>query len=548
MFPLNPNHLPKSVSSLFSAYASFTAFKFLIQTVVNELKEFIPPWVRSYIYSKLRKYFFKPRPNDKLTLVINKNIGMAPNEVYDKVEVYLGSKISPSDSRLELSKTSKQKSVSLAIEKRGQDVQDTFDDIDLRWTYVAKSSKKCRPNKFRPPSPGDDGEEESHYWSFELSFDRKHRAQVIDSYMPYVLAQAESIKQGERVLKLHSTGREQYGPSKSCIDLVHPATFETMAMDPELKKMIIDDLDRFVKRRELYKKVGKAWKRGYLLYGPPGTGKSSLIAAMANYLKFDIYDLELSSIYGDSELRRVLLSTSNRSIVVVEDIDCSVQIKNRESAQPSKIPPTHPSRDCKFTLSGLLNFIDGLWSCCGDERIIVFTTNHKERLDPALLRPGRMDLHIHLSYCTPSGFRILASNYLGIHESSPHHLFGEIESLIESTEVTPAAVAEELMKSDDADVVLEGLVKFLKEKKAADDKMKSKKAKKAEQERMKKAEEEGSKSGEEEGTNKAEVGGSKKGNEEATKKAEEVGTEKGKEEGTNKTESQERDEDVNTNC
>ncbi|KAM5546621.1 AAA-ATPase [Rosa sericea] len=506
MFPdLNPKHLPKSVSSLFSAYASFTAFKFLLQTVVNELKEFIPPWVRSYIYSKLRKYFFKPPPNDKLTLVINGNIGMAPNEVYDKVEVYLGSKISPSDLRLELSKTSKQKSVSLGIEKRGQDVKDTFDDIELRWTYVAKSSRKCRTNKFRPP--GDDGEEESQ-WSFELSFDKKHRAKVIDSYMPYVLAQAESIKQGERVLKLHSTGRDQYGSSKSCIDLVHPATFETMAMDPELKKMIIDDLDRFVKRRELYKKVGKAWKRGYLLYGPPGTGKSSLIAAMANYLKFDIYDLELSSIYGDSDLRRVLLSTSNRSILVVEDIDCSVQIKNRESAQPSKIPATHASRDCRFTLSGLLNFIDGLWSCCGDERIIVFTTNHKERLDPALLRPGRMDLHIHLSYCTPSGFRILASNYLGIHESSPHHLFGEIESLIESTEVTPAAIAEELMKSDDADVVLEGLVKFLKEKKAADDKMKSKKAEKAEQERIKKAEEEG----------------------------------------TNKAESQERDEDVNTNC
>ena len=112
---------------------------------------------------------------------------------------------------------------------------------------------------------------------------------------------------------------------------------------PLLKKMIIDDLDRFVKRRELYKKVGKAWKRGYLLYGPPGTGKSSLIAAMANYLKFDIYDLELSSIYGNSELRRILLSTANRSIVVVEDIDCNVKIKNRESAQYSKGHGDHPS-------------------------------------------------------------------------------------------------------------------------------------------------------------------------------------------------------------
>ncbi|KAL6227111.1 hypothetical protein ACLB2K_001070 [Fragaria x ananassa] len=477
MFPLNPQHLPKSLSSLFSAYASFTAFKFLLQTLVNELKHFIPPWVRSYIYSKLRKYFFKSRPNDNLTLVINKVIGMELNEAYDKVEVYLGAKISPSDSRLELSKTNRQKSVSLAIEKRGQVITDTFDDIELRWRYVSKLSKNTCTTKDRHPGAVDGYAEEKFQWSFELTFDKKHRDKVIDSYMPYVLAQAESIKQGERVLKLHSTGRDPYGsPKKSCIDLVHPATFETMAMDPEVKEMIIDDLDRFVKRREFYKKVGKAWKRG---------------------------------VYDNSELRRVLLSTSNRSILVVEDIDCSVQIKSRESAQPSK------SSASKFTLSGLLNFIDGMWSCCGDERIIVFTTNHKERLDPALFRPGRMDLHIHLAYCTPSGFRILASNYLGIHESSPHHLFGEIESLIKITEVTPAAIAEELMKNDDADVVLEGLVKFLKEKKAADDKMKSKQAKMAEQERIKKAEEEG--------TNKAEV----------------VGNVRGKEEGTNKSDIQE---------
>jgi chaperone BCS1 len=76
--------------------------------------------------------------------------------------------------------------------------------------------------------------------------------------------------------------------------------------------------------------VGKAWKRGYLLYGPPGTGKSSLIAAMANYLKFDIYDLELTNLRSNSELRRLLVSAANRSILVIEDIDCSVELKDRQ--------------------------------------------------------------------------------------------------------------------------------------------------------------------------------------------------------------------------
>lgn len=86
----------------------------------------------------------------------------------------------------------------------------------------------------------------------------------------------------------------------------------------------------------------------------------------------------------------------------------------------------------------MLNFIDGLWSSCGDERIIVFTTNHKNRLDPALLRPGRMDMHIHMSYCNPSGFMILVSNYLGIND---HNLFPEIDELLTKVEVTPAKIA-----------------------------------------------------------------------------------------------------------
>lgn len=71
-------------------------------------------------------------------------------------------------------------------------------------------------------------------------------------------------------------------------------------------------------------------------------------------------------------------------------------------------------------------------------------------------------MHIHMSYCTPSGFKILACNYLGL---TDHSLFTEIEKLIMEVEVTPAEVAEELMKSEEADVALKGLVKYLHTKK-----------------------------------------------------------------------------------
>ena len=97
----------------------------------------------------------------------------------------------------------------------------------------------------------------------------------------------------------------------------HPATLDTLAMNPELKQSVIADLDRFLKRRDYYRRIGKAWKRGYLLYGRTGTDKSSLVAAMANYLRFDIYDLGLSEVRGNTLLQRLLSIMSNKSILVI---------------------------------------------------------------------------------------------------------------------------------------------------------------------------------------------------------------------------------------
>uniref|UniRef100_A0A803LE77 AAA+ ATPase domain-containing protein n=1 Tax=Chenopodium quinoa TaxID=63459 RepID=A0A803LE77_CHEQI len=267
------------------------------------------------------------------------------------------------------------------------------------------------------------------------------------------------------------------------VSFKHPFSFDALALDPELKKSV-DDLDMFTRRKEFYKKIGRAWKRGYLLYGPPGTGKSSLIAAITNYLKFSIYDLQLSGIEKDTTLRNLMMSIANKSILVIEDIDCATGLsknapltrENHEyngytsdeydsdgydnddniKVQPGGEPNSNDVAEVgnSSSLSGLLNFIDGLWSSCGDERIIILTTNYKERLDPALLRAGRMDMHIHMSYLRMPGFRILASNYLGL--SGEHPLFSKIEELLNTTDVSPAEAAEELIRSEDPDIALSG--------------------------------------------------------------------------------------------
>ncbi|XP_037495991.1 AAA-ATPase At2g18193-like [Jatropha curcas] len=127
---------------------------------------------------------------------------------------------------------------------------------------------------------------------------------------------------------------------------------------------------------------------------------------MANYLKFDVFDLELANIISDADLRKAMLDINRKSITVIEDIDCNSTANNRSRSESDDSDNVQ-----LFSLSGLLNCIDGLWSSCGEERIVVFTTNHKEFLDPALLRPGRMDMHIHMSYCTSEGFRVLVGGF-----------------------------------------------------------------------------------------------------------------------------------------
>ncbi|EFH59891.1 hypothetical protein ARALYDRAFT_480076, partial [Arabidopsis lyrata subsp. lyrata] len=116
----------------------------------------------------------------------------------------------------------------------------------------------------------------------------------------------------------------------------------------------------------------------------------------------------------------------------------------------------------QISLSGLLNFVDGLWSSCGEERIIIFTTNHKEKLDPALLRPGRMDVHILMDYCTPFVLKKLVAMYL---KTDDHVLFDPIEKLVIDVSVTPAEIAQQLMASKNADIALKGLLEFLENKK-----------------------------------------------------------------------------------
>ncbi|KAI3673199.1 hypothetical protein L6452_39315 [Arctium lappa] len=424
--------------TILSTAASITASALLLRTIAADL---IPTNIHHYFKNL----------STQLTVVIQESDGLTPNHLFESANLFLATNLPPTTLRIKIHKPEKDDQFTLTVD-RNQPITDVFQTLKLKWVLRTEPIEVSGTR---------DSSSRSELRFFELSFHKKHKETVLNKYLPYVVKKAKEIKEEKKTVKLHTvdySGTDYW----SSVVLNHPATFETMAMDVDKKEELLEDVDMFMRRKDYYRRVGKAWKRGYLFYGPPGTGKSSLVAAMANRLKFDVYDLDLREVQCNSDLRRLLIGTKNRSILVIEDIDCNVGLQSREFEKEST-----NSDDDKITLSGLLNFIDGLWLSCGDERIIVLTTNHKDRLDPALLRPGRMDVHLEMSYCTYGGFKILASSYLQVKEEEKLVLFERIKELLKKVQVTPAEIAGELMKKgENVEIVLTNLIRWLETKEA----------------------------------------------------------------------------------
>ncbi|CAF2007422.1 unnamed protein product [Brassica oleracea var. botrytis] len=434
-------------------------------------KQFFPYQLRVLI----EKYVYKLMGwvSTSVHIKFNEYTGLKKSEAYNSIRNYLSSKSTSRAKRLKANEKRGSKSLVLSLDGH-EAVEDVFNGVNVKWcSHVSKREEHSNASS---------GSEERRY--FTLSFHMKHREMIIESYLDHVL------REGRKIEKLYTNNKTHgwsFKEGKWCsVPFHHPATFETLAMDPEKKEGI---------RKEL----------------------STMISAMANFLEYDVYDLELTTVKDNSDLKRLLLDTKRKSIIVIEDIDCSLGVtgqkrkKEEEEDQEeedekgkkkkaSEKAFYEEGKRSRVTLSGLLNAIDGLWSACSDEKIMVFTTNFVENLDPALIRRGRMGNHIEMGYCRFEAFKVLAKNYL---EVETHELYGEIERLVEEIDMSPADVAENLMpKSDeeDAEVCLMRLVKSLEEerenlrtlpeeevkKKAEWEARKLKKKKKADQEEKKK--------------------------------------------------------------
>ncbi|KAJ3591803.1 hypothetical protein NHX12_006935 [Muraenolepis orangiensis] len=218
-----------------------------------------------------------------------------------------------------------------------------------------------------------------------------------------------------------------------------PRPLNSVVLESGVGERIVDDVKEFIGTPKWYTDRGIPYRRGYLLYGPPGCGKSSFITALAGELGYSICLMSLSDrSLSDDRLNHLLSVAPQQSIILLEDVD---------AAFPSRelLPPENPvafQGMGRLTFSGLLNSLDGVAS--SEARIVFMTTNFIDRLDPALIRPGRVDLKQYVGHCTHWQLSQMFRRFYPAAPSSEAQRFAS-SALTARTEISPAQVQGHFM-------------------------------------------------------------------------------------------------------
>ncbi|MFS7953529.1 putative AAA-type ATPase domain, P-loop containing nucleoside triphosphate hydrolase [Helianthus anomalus] len=168
-----------------------------------------------------------------MTMVNDEFFGFGQNEHYTAAQTYLLARISSSLQCVKISKNHGDTNTTMSLET-SKSFTDTFKGVKMKCFLASKKT----PTRVFYNEDDSGSSRRSEQGSFELTFHRKHKDMVLKEYLPFIINVTKAVKQEEKTVKL------------STVDMSRVETF--------------------------YRKIGKAWKRGYLLYGPPGTGKSSI--------------------------------------------------------------------------------------------------------------------------------------------------------------------------------------------------------------------------------------------------------------------------------
>jgi chaperone BCS1 len=279
-------------------------------------------------------------------------------------------------------------------------------------------------------------------------------------------------KQREDFVTVRTAKRDVYGQDGWNSMILRPVRpLETVHFDETTKTELVADISNYldVKTRRFYAARGIPYRRGLLLYGPPGTGKTSLSLALAGHFGLELYLVHIPSIDEDKKLERLFAALPPRCIVLLEDID-AVGINKRhgtgdnsadEDDDDDDDKKTYADESRKITLAGLLNVLDGVASQEG--RIVLMTSNFADRLDRALIRPGRIDRQIFLGNISPRSAELMfrrmyasdennstISGSIAVDEEELQKLAAAFANRVPPNTLTPAQLQGYLLERRDA--------------------------------------------------------------------------------------------------
>jgi len=234
-------------------------------------------------------------------------------------------------------------------------------------------------------------------------------------------ARLRYIEASKPHVTVYSADGPSYGQLFTSVKQKPRRPLDTLILEDGVVDSLIKDVVDFIKMEQWYNEAGIPHRRGYLLHGPPGVGKTSTIYALAGELGLEIYTLSLAAAFvDDSFLQRAMSCIPKHSIVLIEDIDCAFLSREELASSPSRpwMGFRSMNPNSRVTLSGLLNTLDGVGS--EDGKIFFATTNHIDRLDAALLRPGRIDKKIQYKLATKKQALALFERFF------PHDRFGHL--------------------------------------------------------------------------------------------------------------------------
>lgn len=223
-------------------------------------------------------------------------------------------------------------------------------------------------------------------------------------------------------------------------------TADTVILPDGLLDEMVKEIRTFLTYEKVYYMLGVPYHHGIMLSGAPGTGKSSAAQAIASELRMQTYSVSLSTIESNDAFIKFIRGVNENSVVLIEDIDIASAVGERTDAKGG------------VSMETLLNVLDGVLSPHGC--VFILTTNYLEDLDPAVVRPGRIDATYDVTYLIDEQFEKLCRKFMQIKD----HVELDLPS-IEGLKITPAAIVGVIKKYiPELQDALPHVIKFVEDK------------------------------------------------------------------------------------